>query len=223
MNGFISGFLPAFASAVSALLSSVSGVSVPPPVSLALGEAQCQPVRWTEGPRIEGGAFRGVASVQCDYVGQGGGGLAQLEAHLIQRMLTQASEIYAGPIYGQTEGMPSTTYDFGMNLEFQGDKVAVRQEGYVATDEVTRLTSATTTKSVRGGGNARFLKKLDLRFDVTPGTEARSYRAVLGTRVQIQKPALIPGGIFRDEVRKAIEKAVADQRDTVVQELVDNT
>jgi len=184
---------------------------------------QCQPVAWTQGPVIEGGMFKGTASIQCSYVGRGGGGFPQLESYLIERMKKQASKIYAGPIYSQTEGMPSTAYDFEMQLPFQGEQVVIRQDGYVATDDRTRVASAMVSKSIQGSGNAKYLKKFDIRFDVVPSPAAGSYGASVSAHIEIQKPGVVPGGLFKSQIQQAIEKAVTDEKDKVLSELESNT
>ncbi len=207
---------------LTALISSIVSVtgSVPAP---KVATATCQPVGWASGPVVEGSMFKGTAFIQCDYDGVGGGGLPELETYLIERMKRQATQIYAGPLYSQQEGMPSTGYDFSMGLPFQGETVTIREDGWVATDSQSKLACVMNSKGITATGNGQYLKKFDMRIDVTSLPTAGKFRARLSAAVQIQKPGLIPVNMFKTQVQQGVESAVNDYRDGLIKELEDNT
>lgn len=188
-----------------------------------IGLATCQNLTWTSPPVVSGSTFKGTISVTCNYTGKDGRGFQQLENFMLETLRSEAKQIFAGPIYGQSEGMPSTAYDFSMLLNFQGEQVTVREDSYIATDLREKLIVALNSKSIQATGNGKYLSKLNVRFDVGANPTPGSYRATLSAQVEAKKPGIVPAETFRTQLRDGIQKIVGDYRDKVMKALEDNT
>ncbi len=181
----------------------------------------CTGLQWTT-PAAMGndGHLHGVAAIDCDVEALSGGGYAELQAHLIDKMQKQATHINSGPIGGSLENLPSQTYDFNMNLNFSGTQVDAHELGTIASDEKTRLISVMKTISISGSSYDAYIKGFDFTLDVRPNaTLTKHYGVNLSVSIDVAKPMLIPAATLKAQVVKAVENAVTSYRDTMISDL----
>ncbi len=196
-------------------LLGILTLSVSTPVSFenafAPSDWQCGKVTWAEEPIVDPSKlFIGTAIIDCEVTGRSGRGLDGLERALHVRALS-ADTVIAGPIHETFEEMPGRRFDLRDTDALGSDRVTIDADVVFATDSSTRLVYQSVSRKVKGTGNASYIRKSDLRFDVTPSTVSGKWSFRFTQHTRIQKPPIIGGGAFRNEVIKTIERDAVKQ------------
>lgn len=184
-------------------------------------EWSCRNPEWTDGPKIVSNEFRGKIEVDCSFKAVSGGGFVQLKKHLLEKAVHDALAIHSGPTQETFEGMPSTGFDLTNVLEADGLKVEARGLAHIATDETNRLVTAFSSTQIHGEGEAAYLRKLDTAANIRKD-RADGYSVHTSSFMKVEKPKLVPAGIFLKKLSKKIEEGIPSQEKAMIEEVAQN-
>jgi hypothetical protein len=182
----------------------------------------CAPLRWIKEPLLKGGLLDAELSASCEFTAIGGGGFSQLKSYLENKIETESEIIHSGPTPVMFRGIPAEQYDVSAMLADGKDSVRARQDIFIATDLNSRLILDSKSTEVIGQGNGKYLKKVNgnIQVDVTDLDDR--YQAIIGSAFQMEKPFIVPGPIFKDMVKKEVEKQFLLQQKAAITELAKN-
>lgn len=194
---------PLFGAFLALIFGSANHSSVPGQTKEAW---TCQQPTWVGNPSVKNGMFVGTLNYQCRVEGLSGKGMLDLQQHMVTYVQENAETVHSGPIAETYMGMQSYYLDATMQMGDKDESVLVRADTHSATDGSTQFHYAVISKTVAGTGNAKALKKIDGTYMVTPTTDAGFYNVVLSSTAQVQKPSLVPSGLFFSQVKSEMEK-----------------
>lgn len=200
MTNFLS---PLFGAFLALIFGSANHSPIPEPTKEAW---TCQQPTWTGNPGVKNGMFIGTVNYQCRVEGLSGKGMTDLQQHMVSYVQANAETVHSGPIAETYLGMPSIYIDATMQMGDKDESVLVRADTHSATDGSMQFQYAVLSKLVAGTGNAKALKKIDGTYVVTPTSDVGFYDVVLSSTAQVQKPSLVPSGLFVSQVKAEMEK-----------------
>ncbi len=194
---------PLFGALLSLIFGSANHSPLPGPTKEAW---TCQPPSWVGTPAVKNGLFQGTLDYRCRVEGLSGKGMLDLQQHMVTYVQSNAETVHAGPTSETYEGMPSTYLDATLQMGDDSESLLVRADTHSATDGSQKFIYAVLSKTVSGTGNAKALRKIDANYVVTPTTDAGFYDVVLSSTAEVQKPSLVPNGLFLSQVKAEMEK-----------------
>ena len=200
MNSFLTPLLGAL---LGLIFGSANHVSPTNPTKEAW---TCDAPAWVGNPAVTNNLFVGTVEMKCHVQGLSGKGMTDLQAHMVDYIVANAETVHSGPTAETYQGMASTYTDVTVQLGNETESVLVRADTHSATDGSTKLVYAVLSKEVAGTGQAKALKKVDANYTVVPSSEAGFYEVTLASTAQVQKPKLVPVGVFTSQVKSEMEK-----------------
>lgn len=168
----------------------------------------CDQFVWTKPLAYTGSRLKGTITARCEVVGEANVGFEGLRDYYLTEIPKNASKIYAGPTKTTYKTVDATYYDLEVSQKLGTDSIVTRQDVYIATDTVNIFHSDAMSKNIQGTGNADYVKKVDLFSQTTPialPNPDNKYVVNITAYMEFQKPWFAPGGLFMNEVKKAIE------------------
>lgn len=179
---------------------------------------KCGKLKWTRPPVVSDGKFKGGPSALCSFTGTGHQGFSGLNSYFIEKA-EKSKEVHSGPKSETYKKLESVFYEVTQEMEFGEDKVQARGDIHIATDLEKRLNSDAFSKSIKGTGNAAYLKKFDIELQVDVTDKEHQYDLKIDLYVEVKKPSLIPSSIFKAELIKQIEAMAPDVEKGIIEEI----
>lgn len=185
----------------------------------------CEPAVWTDPAHLEENdtLFKGTVQVDCLFETLSGGGYPQLMAYLQQEVETNATTIHAGPEETIYKGLPGIYYDVTNDFESEGEEtLTARGDTYIATDNTVRFLQDFFSKKVSGEGNAKYVKKMDMGYEINTTEDQFVYTIRITSTNHVKKPFLVPSGLFLDGAKNRIEKELVDSQQKLLTGIANN-
>lgn len=217
MTSSISAGLALFSSILMPFHATDNAVISPTTPIPVAQQWECDTAKWVESLSYSGSRLTGAMATECWLIGQNGGGFPNLRSDLESGIELEAAQIYSGPTNTTYNKVNATHYDVKMDVTSNGTRLISRQDIYVGTDDTTVFYFDSFSQWVQGSGDAKYIKRIDILADIVPdATTSGKYIAKIKMRVGLDKPFLIPGGMFKSKVKTAIEGEAASAQEDLV-------
>lgn len=212
---------------VGSMLTFFSGVQEPvSESSYVVPNYSCQDPVWTEPAQLieNDDYFTGALEANCTFETIAGVGYVGLKNSLIERLIAGAQKIHAGPEETVYEGMPNIRYDATIDLEeiSQEDKLTVRGDINIATNETDRLVQAIISKKVTGKGEAEYMRKMDVGYDITSAHRNNMYNIRITSSTLVERPWYAPAGMFLSTCIERSKEGIVNSEEKVITYIANN-
>lgn len=211
-------------------LAALLGLSTQPLVIMGtepiLGDGfNCVASEWLKEPAYERSLLSGTIGITCKIEGRAQVGLPGLKAHLHEKVRAESKEILEGPIDEVYADLPSQRYLGVVEITSSNNSVWMKQEAHIASNDVSQVKFATFSKEIRGDGYARYLKVANAGFNLDTEaeiTDPQLHTVAFWADFTVEKPFLIPGGVFKNQVVESVENGFQEQITSFAAEVRDN-
>jgi hypothetical protein len=171
----------------------------------------CPYWRWENQPQILGGIFQATIATDCTVSGALVDRIPALRDDLVRQVLS-FPKIHSGPTPHEGYGMPGVRYDASIHVEDGGNVLDIREFAHVYSDGSDKIVYETLSQEIQATGQAAYLRKLDIRTDITKEKDPGTYTITLYSTTHVQKPSGIPNFLFlgpaKDTVRKQFQSSI---------------
>jgi hypothetical protein len=159
----------------------------------------CESPRWVGDPSMQNDRFVGTLVAGCVLQLDHEADLAGLSRHLLESVKS-ARTVNEGPVSETYHGLPGVRYD--VTVYYPADKMTMRQNLHVATDQTGLLVYETDSTSVQAPGFAGYLRSLNVEFEISKGAVTGTAQFNMKTSIEVARPWFAPSGIFFSEAQK---------------------
>ena len=184
-------------------------------------EYTCAKPTWSREPVVSNGMFKGTLTSKCKFTTDSEGDYRKLAEFAVDSVKKNALEIHSGPVDKEMDGMPGVEIDATLPIKEEGLE-SVRYLSHMATDGKTRMVLSNRTKKITASGMASNLKKLDNDAILTRGRTTNSHEVSLVLTSHVNKPGLVPAGMFKRTVMEEMEKQMKAREKQAILELAKN-
>lgn len=187
------------------ILSFISGLFFPTPSptpSPNPTQYTCAAPKWSQAPTVVNGQLVGTIQQTCSFEGRSGGGLSQLQQHLVAQTKAYAS----GPVQTSQGGAV-----FATSFSSGSEEAPIRSNGTVTVAlSGTKLQSSFEQTAVYTSSEAQYVTGLNSSMVVTPTTKAHWYNATATQAVKIQKPPYVSVSYFQNQIVSGLQNNMTD-------------
>lgn len=186
----------------------------------------CGEEKWIESPSMVDGVFMGSLTVDCELIGQGGGGFVALEKY-ISDTIQKTRTLHGKPAEEKTENGRLVRFDVTTDVKDEGAPVAMREEVTIRTDGKKELVYATESKEISASGMASYLKKVTFmaKIEATEqknGDQKSTYKMTMVNSVQVERPWYALGLIFYPIAKQVSIDKFELAREKMIPKIVEN-
>lgn len=185
-------------------------------------EYTCNEVVWTQPPQVANWVFTGTAEIGCEFAGLDGGGIAELNRHMVSQLPAQANRVNSGPNAAHYLGLPSTHFDVTLETQSDSSTAEWRGETHIATDQITRLKNVFLTSPTGKKGAAKYVYDIYSEIDVQTTAERNWYRANMTSSPRLRVPPLVSAKAFYYYMKNNTEEQLRKKSTTIVHDLAEN-
>lgn len=162
----------------------------------------CDRPVWVGSPAVKDGVFAGTAEVKCEFLGQKGGGIAELQDHMVRQLPLDGQA--QGTVQVATyEGQPSVAWKTKVAL---GSEATAHGRTVISSDGFSFLRNIFDSESIDATGNGQYVKGVHAEINVRMTEESYEMRVVQEYRVK--KPGLISSASFKSKLMQQAEEAI---------------
>ncbi len=138
------------------------------------------------------------------------------------KALEEKAAIHDGPNDTVYEGLPGVQYDATIELSDEKEKISIRGDVYIVTNEIDHMIQAIFSKEVEGEGMSSYIKQNDSELDIMNSSEVGIYNLSIKSGGLVEKPGYSPVGLFLKTVKNEFEKKIVENEQKIITNIANN-